>query len=178
MPPDPRSLTQAPPPRIISCCVCARIPFICKLSVNVNTNPHSRVNPSMATEFESRASHLVQNKGRKVEVDALGVIAISRGCVERCCSNRKTPPYHSNLRFATRVDPRATASPSRASRLIKKEQVTRTKKHSPNTGARANNNIHRSQKQRNTALTLAHAQTIIYTGHRNKETKPYYWRTG
>ena len=44
-----------------------------------------------------------------------------------------------------------------------------TKKHSPNAGARANNALHRelgypvgepSQKQRNKALTLAHAQTI------------------
>jgi len=27
---------------------------------------------------------------RKSEVDALGVIIISRGCFERCCSNKKT----------------------------------------------------------------------------------------
>jgi len=26
----------------------------------------------------------------------LGVITISRGCFDRCCSNKKTPPYHSN----------------------------------------------------------------------------------
>ena len=31
----------------------------------------------------------------KGEVDALGVITISRGCFERCCNNQKTPPYHS-----------------------------------------------------------------------------------
>jgi len=31
------------------------------------------------------------------EVDAVGVITISRGCFERCCSNKTTPPYHSNL---------------------------------------------------------------------------------
>ena len=31
----------------------------------------------------------------------MGVITIYRGCFERCCSNNKTPPYHSNLRFAT-----------------------------------------------------------------------------
>ena len=31
----------------------------------------------------------------------MGVITISRGCFERCCSNKKTPPYHSNLSFAT-----------------------------------------------------------------------------
>ena len=37
----------------------------------------------------------------KCEVDALGVITISRGCFERCCSNKKTPPYHSNLSFVT-----------------------------------------------------------------------------
>jgi len=28
----------------------------------------------------------------KLEVDALGVITISRGCFERCGSNKKTPP--------------------------------------------------------------------------------------
>jgi len=28
----------------------------------------------------------------KFEVDALGVITISRGCFERCGSNKKTPP--------------------------------------------------------------------------------------
>ena len=28
----------------------------------------------------------------KIEVDALGVITISRGCFERCGSNKKTPP--------------------------------------------------------------------------------------
>jgi len=38
----------------------------------------------------------------KREADALGVITISRGCFERCCSNKKTPPYpHSNLSFVT-----------------------------------------------------------------------------
>ena len=37
----------------------------------------------------------------KREVDALGVITISRGCFERCCSNKKTPPYYSNLIFVT-----------------------------------------------------------------------------
>jgi len=31
------------------------------------------------------------------EVDALGVITISRGCFERCCSKKTTPPDHSNL---------------------------------------------------------------------------------
>jgi len=29
---------------------------------------------------------------QKIEVDALGVIIISRGCFERCGSNKKTPP--------------------------------------------------------------------------------------
>jgi len=36
-----------------------------------------------------------------LKVDAVGVITIYRGCFERCCSNKKTPPYHSNLSFAT-----------------------------------------------------------------------------
>jgi len=36
----------------------------------------------------------------QLEVEVLRVIIISRGCFERCCSNKKTPPYHSNLSFA------------------------------------------------------------------------------
>ena len=36
------------------------------------------------------------------EVDAVGVIATTRGCFERCCSSKKkTPPYHSNFSFTT-----------------------------------------------------------------------------
>ena len=42
------------------------------------------------------------------EVDALGVITISRECFERYCSNRKTPPYHSNLSFVARRNRRPT----------------------------------------------------------------------
>ena len=29
----------------------------------------------------------------------MGVITISRGCFERCCNNKNTLPYHSNLGF-------------------------------------------------------------------------------
>ena len=36
-----------------------------------------------------------------VEVAALGVLTIYRGCFERCCSNKKTPPYPVDLGFAT-----------------------------------------------------------------------------
>ena len=36
----------------------------------------------------------------KSESDALGGIALSRGCFERCCSNKTTPLYHSNLSFS------------------------------------------------------------------------------
>jgi len=32
------------------------------------------------------------NSRGKGEVDGLGVIIISRGCFERCCSNTKSPP--------------------------------------------------------------------------------------
>jgi len=32
------------------------------------------------------------------EVDAPGVITFTRGCFERCCSNKKSSPYHSNRR--------------------------------------------------------------------------------
>jgi len=35
---------------------------------------------------------LNQNLNTKREVDALGVITMSPGCLERCCSNKKTPP--------------------------------------------------------------------------------------
>ena len=42
------------------------------------------------------------------EVDALGVMTISHGCFERCCSNKKTPPYHSNLSFVTLRNRRPT----------------------------------------------------------------------
>jgi len=38
----------------------------------------------------------------------LGIIAISRGCFERCCSNQKTPQYHSNLGFVTLRNRRPT----------------------------------------------------------------------
>ena len=43
-------------------------------------------NPSITHEFPMTR-----------EVDALGVITISRGYFERCCSNKKTHSYHSNL---------------------------------------------------------------------------------
>ena len=42
------------------------------------------------------------------EVDALGVITVSRGCFERCCSDKKTPPYHSNLSFVALRNRRPT----------------------------------------------------------------------
>jgi len=45
---------------------------------------------------------------QKSEVDALGVITISRGCFERVCSNKETPPYHSNLSFVTLRNRRPT----------------------------------------------------------------------
>ena len=38
----------------------------------------------MRVEYATRA--------KQIEVDALGVITISRGCFERCGSNKKTPP--------------------------------------------------------------------------------------
>ena len=44
----------------------------------------------------------------KSEVDALGVITISRGCFERCCSNKKTLPYHSSLSFVALQNRRPT----------------------------------------------------------------------
>jgi len=38
----------------------------------------------------------------------LGVITISRGCFERCYSQKKTPPFHSNLSFVTLRNRRPT----------------------------------------------------------------------
>ena len=38
----------------------------------------------------------------------MGVITISRGYFERCCSNKKTPTYHSNLNFVTLRNRRPT----------------------------------------------------------------------
>ena len=44
---------------------------------------------------ELKTEEKKQKQGRqhmlKSEVDAFGVITISRGCFERCCSNKKTP---------------------------------------------------------------------------------------
>ena len=53
---------------------------------------------------------LVAQRLVESEVDALGVITISRGCFERCCSksNKKTPPYHSNLSFVALRNRRPT----------------------------------------------------------------------
>ena len=47
-------------------------------------------------------------KKRKSEVDALGVITISRKCFERCCSNKKIPPYHSDRSLVTLRNQRPT----------------------------------------------------------------------
>ena len=41
-----------------------------------------------------------------VEVEAVGVKTISRGCFERCGSNKKTPPYHSNKSFLNHINQR------------------------------------------------------------------------
>ena len=45
------------------------------------------------------AAEMTYRRETQNEVDALGVITISRGCFERCCSKKTTPPYHSNLSF-------------------------------------------------------------------------------
>jgi len=38
----------------------------------------------------------------------VGVITISRGCFKRCCSNKKTTPYHSNRSLVTLRNRRPT----------------------------------------------------------------------
>ena len=73
-----------------------------------NTPGSPEVDPSVSWEIgydrqRARCKALrpqLRVNPRKGEVDALGVILISRG-FERCCSNKKTPPYHSNLSFVT-----------------------------------------------------------------------------
>jgi len=46
----------------------------------------------------ARSARTWQTKvNTKSEVDVLGVMTISRGYFERCCSIKKTPPYYSNL---------------------------------------------------------------------------------
>jgi len=65
--------------------------------------PSNKKNPSAAgiRRLVSLQSLKQLSSIIKCEVDALGVITISRGCFERCCSNKKTPPNHSNLSFVT-----------------------------------------------------------------------------
>jgi len=43
-----------------------------------------------------------------VRLTPWGVITTSRGCFERCCSNKNTPPYHYNLSFVTLRNRRPT----------------------------------------------------------------------
>jgi len=50
-------------------------------------NPYSEVETARA-----KVSPRAVSTAKKSEVDALGVITISRGCFERCCSNKKTSP--------------------------------------------------------------------------------------
>jgi len=44
----------------------------------------------------------------RCEVDALGVMTISRACFERCCSNKTTLAYHSNFSFVALRNRRPT----------------------------------------------------------------------
>jgi len=45
--------------------------------------------------------HDIDHAVSHLEIDVLSVITISPGCFERCCRNKKTLPYQSNLSFAT-----------------------------------------------------------------------------
>jgi len=58
-----------------------------------------------------RVQHAVLDEDRrptKSEVDALGVVTISCGCLSAAAAIRKTPPYRSNRRFATLRNRRPT----------------------------------------------------------------------
>jgi len=59
-------------------------------------------------QVQNREHNVCTENETKSKVDALGGITISCGCFERCCSNKKTPPYHSNLRFETLRNRRPT----------------------------------------------------------------------
>jgi len=62
----------------------------------------------VANETAERRERPLRHTTTKSEVDALGVRTISPGWFERCCSNQKTPPYHSNLSFVTLRNRRPT----------------------------------------------------------------------
>jgi len=73
-----------------------------ELSVSWNQYTFRRSQPSVSIKKSSRIPPEEKAPGcTEGQVDALGVIAISRGCIERCCSNKKPPPYHLNLSFVT-----------------------------------------------------------------------------
>jgi len=50
-----------------------------------------RVDTETVVHYESQHQSHQYSLIIKSEVGALGVINISRGCFERCCSNKKTP---------------------------------------------------------------------------------------
>jgi len=81
------------------------LPALSALAQHIS-HSHSGIDEKRRTE---KLSHEIAGTcGKKSELDALGVLNISRGCFERCCSNKKTPPYHSNLSFATLRNQRPT----------------------------------------------------------------------
>jgi len=76
---------------------------LCQLSyTHLEGEYHTRCLPSLPRRVPSaRDGSPKMQRNKKSEVGALGVITISRGCFERCCSNKITPPYRSNLSFVT-----------------------------------------------------------------------------
>ena len=60
-----------------------------------------RAEPGLRRAVRQKHQVFGPDQKTKLEVDALGVITLSRRCFERCCSYRKTTLYHPNLRFAT-----------------------------------------------------------------------------
>jgi len=98
-------------------------PFHKPVTMYARTVPGSRLGPGLTrlgvlnTGFALRkvgpgpgiwdGTHL-RHGLEKLGVDALGVVTISRGCFERCYSNKKTPPHHSNVSFVTLRNRRPT----------------------------------------------------------------------
>ena len=64
------------------------------LTIGNSRSNHFGAQGTLKTTIWHHCIALIYEKG---EIDALGVKTIYRGCSERCCSNKKTPPYpHSN----------------------------------------------------------------------------------
>jgi len=82
-------------------CVCVHL----KEANSARARSRSRIvdcSPAFLSAFLVRCSARdICEQKKQAEVDALGVITVSRERFERCCSNKKSPPYYSNFSFVT-----------------------------------------------------------------------------